>query len=246
MYWGWVVFQYALQQLCQSWYNLNHQRWWKDLWEKQMNTAHKLVCVVCKCPLFLQFQYLLISGMMLLACSPPPPGKSTLKANFISCVYLIFQNNPLEVLSREKKPIQLLISNLLFDLDLLIKGFGINPFFSPLCWENCFKFHTRIILCKKGTEGKVSKASKWLNITGTSSDTNRLILPYIRPWEDAAGAQQVDEYSCLLVESKDLEVDRRAITAEDRSTLSHHLSSLLMPDHVVLQAMVRKKMPILN
>lgn len=211
-----------------------------------MNTAHKLARVVCKCPLFLHFQYLLISGMMLLARSPPPTGKSTFKANFISCVHLIFQNNPLEVVSREKKLIQLLISNLLLDLDLLIKGFGINPLF-PLYVEKIVSSPTLdSFYANQGTEGKVSETSKWLNIIGITTVTNRLILPYTCPWEDAAGAQQVDEYSCLLVKSRDLEVDRRAVTAEDRSILSHHLSTLLMPGHVVLQAMVRKKMPILN
>lgn len=176
-YWGWDVFQYALQQLCQSWYNLNHQRWWKNLWEKQMNTARKLVCVVCKCPLLWTFQYLLISGMMLLAHSPPPTGKSTLKANFISCVYLIFQNNPLEVLSRGNKANSAADIQLVTYLDLLIKGFEMNPFFfSPLYWENCFKFHARLLLCKPGYRRKGEwsfKMIKWL-VTQTTG-----FYPYV-------------------------------------------------------------------
>lgn len=246
-YWGWDVFQYALQQLCQSWYNLNHQRWWKNLWEKQMNTARKLVCVVCKCPLLWTFQYLLISGMMLLAHSPPPTGKSTLKANFISCVYLIFQNNPLEVLSRGNKANSAADIQLVTYLDLLIKGFGMNPFFFfPLYIEKIVSsFMLDSFYANQGTEGKVNEASKWLNVIRMTSHTNNWVLS-ICPWEDAAGAQQVDEHSCSLVESKDLEVDHRAVIAEERSTLSYHLSTLPMPDHVGFQATVRKKTSILN
>lgn len=99
---------------------------------------------------------------MLLAHSPPPTGKSTLKANFISCVYLIFQNNPLEVLSRGNKANSAADIQLVTYLDLLIKGFGMNPFFFfPLYIEKIVSsFMLDSFYANQGTEGKVNEASK--------------------------------------------------------------------------------------
>jgi len=45
--------------------------------------------------------------------------------NFIACIYLFFQNNPLELLG-EKKLFLLLIFNLSFNLKLLISLGGKN------------------------------------------------------------------------------------------------------------------------
>lgn len=64
--------------------------------------------------------------MKLLAYSPPPIGKATVrKANFIPCMYLNFQNNPFELLG-EKKLSLLLIFNLSFNFKLLINLAGKN------------------------------------------------------------------------------------------------------------------------